>query len=386
MMQHTQTHNRHKKKGSTPSRKASSAGSERRHSMSSLSKSAQEGTPSASPSSTTSSSSYYPPPSSMIHSRTLPLPSRRASFSGGAHAGSYYQHPPPSLPITSLTEENDGYPYHPTMPPYHTLAPYPPPPSHRVRTSWPPACYSPLSSSRYHYPSTGPGEHPLDSALPHPRWATPDSFGGHSIPSWRNSLSSSYTDHRRSSISTIDSGASLSSSSSSSQREAPRGGGEASFRRRLSAADLQVPIEHLQAINLGDQCAHPKEKASKREMEAGEEEARTAYPSSRWSTPEDVSNKHGVKKEEKEDEEEREEVRSPESMDKEDAERTVDITSDEYEALQGFGKFRAQSIVKSDHRDPLIGSPNIASQVYAFRQRLMPVQESFQRPTRHDMI
>ncbi|KAG0190781.1 hypothetical protein DFQ28_001540 [Apophysomyces sp. BC1034] len=360
--------------------------------MSSLSKTTQDVGSSPSPSSSSSSSSYYPPPPSMIQSRTLPLPSRRASYSGGAQPGPYYQHPPPSLPITPLSEENDVYPFHQGIPSYHPLAPHPTA-GHRVRSSWPPAYYSPVSpppaphptaaAARLHLPPGATADHPLDVVAPHHhhRWPFPDVFGGHPVPPWRvsTSSSSSYADHRRSSVSTIDSGASLSSTSSSSRGDAARA--EGNFRRRLSAADLQVPIEHLQAITLGDQCLHPQDKTMKKETDFGYEESKPTHPLSKWS-PEDVP----IKQEEEEEEEETAKNEQPGQPAEDRSDRTVDITSDEYEALQGFGKFRAQSIVNSESRDPLVGSPNIASQVYAFRQRLMPVQESFQRPMRHDAV
>ncbi|CDH58836.1 hypothetical protein RO3G_13206 [Lichtheimia corymbifera JMRC:FSU:9682] len=51
----------------------------------------------------------------------------------------------------------------------------------------------------------------------------------------------------------------------------------------------------------------------------------------------------------------------------------VDVTPDEYEAIQGFGKFHAKSVVKFD-------SPHMGVQLHAFRQHTLPVPESFQRP------
>jgi hypothetical protein len=67
----------------------------------------------------------------------------------------------------------------------------------------------------------------------------------------------------------------------------------------------------------------------------------------------------------------------------------VDITSDEYEALQGFGKFSSKVEHNSSNREqvelPAI-QPNLASQAAAFRQKIMPTQESFQRPLRGHAI
>lgn len=69
----------------------------------------------------------------------------------------------------------------------------------------------------------------------------------------------------------------------------------------------------------------------------------------------------------------------------------VDITSDEYEALQGFGKFSSKVETNSSSREkeqvelPAI-QPNLSSQVAAFRQKVMPTQESFQRPLRGHAI
>jgi hypothetical protein len=59
----------------------------------------------------------------------------------------------------------------------------------------------------------------------------------------------------------------------------------------------------------------------------------------------------------------------------------VDVTSDEYEALQGIGKFHTHV---SLNEDPIqSNSPNIASQLQLFRHHAMPVPESYQRPSRH---
>ncbi|GAN11322.1 hypothetical protein MAM1_0545c10881 [Mucor ambiguus] len=66
----------------------------------------------------------------------------------------------------------------------------------------------------------------------------------------------------------------------------------------------------------------------------------------------------------------------------------VDITSDEYEALEGFSQFHTRSVVaqaplspKDLTPSPILRneSPNFASQVYAMRQRVMTSNESFSR-------
>ncbi|KAI8136753.1 hypothetical protein BJV82DRAFT_638381 [Fennellomyces sp. T-0311] len=57
----------------------------------------------------------------------------------------------------------------------------------------------------------------------------------------------------------------------------------------------------------------------------------------------------------------------------------VDVTPDEYEAIQGFGQFHAQSVVKPE-------SPVMGMQVNFFRQHNLPVPESYQRPTRSHAI
>ncbi|CEP20082.1 hypothetical protein [Parasitella parasitica] len=67
---------------------------------------------------------------------------------------------------------------------------------------------------------------------------------------------------------------------------------------------------------------------------------------------------------------------------------TVDITSDEYEALEGFSQFHSKPVVAPMPCSPTEltpspimrnESPNIASQVCAMRQRVMTLNESFSR-------
>ena len=60
----------------------------------------------------------------------------------------------------------------------------------------------------------------------------------------------------------------------------------------------------------------------------------------------------------------------------------VDVTSDEYEAIQGFGRFRQKPVIRP-HRPE---SPRPRMQVNLFRQNSLPVQESFQRPSRAHAI
>ncbi|KAL7316535.1 Up in starvation [Mucor circinelloides] len=66
----------------------------------------------------------------------------------------------------------------------------------------------------------------------------------------------------------------------------------------------------------------------------------------------------------------------------------VDITSDEYEALEGFSQFHTRSVVAQSPLSateltpsPILRneSPNFASQVCAMRQRVMTLNESFSR-------
>ncbi|KAI9494695.1 hypothetical protein BDB00DRAFT_817886 [Zychaea mexicana] len=58
----------------------------------------------------------------------------------------------------------------------------------------------------------------------------------------------------------------------------------------------------------------------------------------------------------------------------------VDVTPEEYEAIQGFGRFHSQSMVRRSD------SPGARMQVNFFRQHSLPVQESFQRPARSHAI
>lgn len=55
----------------------------------------------------------------------------------------------------------------------------------------------------------------------------------------------------------------------------------------------------------------------------------------------------------------------------------VDITADEYEALQGFSKFCTEPVVKETIKLPPLNS--IYTGPHAFRQHISTVQESFQR-------
>lgn len=82
-----------------------------------------------------------------------------------------------------------------------------------------------------------------------------------------------------------------------------------------------------------------------------------------------------------------------------DKEECVDITEDEYEALQGFGKFCTEPVIlekqnSTDWKDTLklpainlspkaLSTTSLPSQVHAFRQNVKVVEESFQRPIRN---
>ncbi|CAO3596572.1 unnamed protein product [Absidia cylindrospora] len=154
-----------------------------------------------------------------------------------------------------------------------------------------------------------------------------------------STTSSSALFYRRGSLQSTSSTSSTLSSDSQSFRSSFEHG-----RRRLSAADLQAPIHSLKEENQEEQQLHPLAK-------------------------------------------------SPPAV--------VDITSDEYEALQGFGKFSSQTHAQKNNNDndeddddlvlPAIqpnktNSPSLSAQVAAFRQKLMPIHESFQRPVKGNAI
>ncbi|ORZ12720.1 hypothetical protein BCR42DRAFT_419835 [Absidia repens] len=164
------------------------------------------------------------------------------------------------------------------------------------------------------------------------------------LSSSTSSASSSALFYRRGSLQSTSSTSSTLSSDSQSFRSFDHG------RRRLSAADLQAPIHSLKEENAEEQHQlHPLAK-------------------------------------------------SPPAV--------VDITSDEYEALQGFGKFSSQkphtqtnadddNDDQVDDDDDLVlpaiqpnktNSPSLSAQVAAFRQKLMPIHESFQRPVKGNAI
>ncbi|KAI7894076.1 uncharacterized protein EV154DRAFT_549276 [Mucor mucedo] len=89
----------------------------------------------------------------------------------------------------------------------------------------------------------------------------------------------------------------------------------------------------------------------------------------------------GTRADSSDDDEDDERQMSPISLD--DCSKTrfryagVDITVDEYEALQGFGKFCAEPVVNETIRLPPLNS--IYTGPHAFRQHITTVQESFQR-------
>lgn len=140
-----------------------------------------------------------------------------------------------------------------------------------------------------------------------------------------------YDTQRRSSISTASSDSNLTSPVSLHFPQEP-----VVVRRRISIDDLRLPIENFRNIQL-------------------EEDGYHQY----YNSPSKAKN-------------------------------TVDITPDEYEALQGFSKFHSKPIVTREESpassesatpSPILrnNSPIIAAQVCAMRQRVMVQNESFQR-------
>ncbi|OBZ89433.1 Nutrient and stress factor 1 [Choanephora cucurbitarum] len=267
MMQHTQTHEKNKKTLTTPMTNSN----KRTHKSDNLIK--------KEPFKFKPNSNIAPLEGfSMINSRTLPLPTRRASIAAPYHTGPYH---------TSST-----------VPYYHSLSvpqsQYDP--SHR--SSWP------LKRDLYPH-QTYPPPHPYSRVM----------------------HEQEYYPRRRSSASTfsIDSPIISPISSTFPQTNEPQ------VRRRISVDELHLPIENLRDSPI-DSKIHLKPIYS-----------------------------HNISKK-----------------------NEIDITSDEYEALEGFSKFRSGTIeseVIDRTPSPKIGnaSPNLASEVCAMRQRVMSLNESYQR-------
>ncbi|KAI9354719.1 hypothetical protein BD770DRAFT_392083 [Pilaira anomala] len=268
MMQHTQTHEKHKKNAHSEKSKSHAHGHRASASI-------------ETPVKTEHMSWKDQPkfePSSMMSSRTLPLPTRRASFS--TYNNMPYPPPPPPPPSSS----SNNYRLAQVVHPYYqdpSIQAYNIP---RNRSSWP-VKREPYQST--YYPPLQPN------------------FGNDYY-------------RRRSSSSTA---------SSDSTVSAPY----ELAKRRISIDDLRLPIESLKNIQLDEDKNHL-----------------SAYT------------KIGRD--------------------------SIAITHDEYEALEGFGKFHSSSIVANESSTELSpspvlhsASPTIAAQVCAMRQRVMTVNESFQR-------
>ncbi|KAI8331296.1 hypothetical protein BD560DRAFT_451476 [Blakeslea trispora] len=220
---------------------------------------------------------------SMINSRTLPLPTRRASIAAPYHIGPY--NTPGATPY------------------FHPLSEQQPQYDPANRSSWP------LRRDLY----------------PHQTYPPP-------FPYSRVIHEQEYYPRRRSSASTfsIDSPVVSPVSSTFSQANEPQ------VRRRISVDELHLPIENLKDSSLESKI-HLK----------------PIYHHNTYS-----------KKNE------------------------IDITSDEYEALEGFSKFRSGNIESEATHSPTElthspkirdASPNLASEVCAMRQRVMSLNESYQR-------
>ncbi|KAI8088263.1 hypothetical protein BDF21DRAFT_412783 [Thamnidium elegans] len=274
MMQHTQTHEKHKKH---------SAAEKDTHGYRN---SVSNETPVKSEPIPWHESTPTFEPSSMMSSRTLPLPTRRASFS--SYGNIPYPPPPPS-----------GYRLSQTTP--HPYCIDPSIQAHNIprnRSSWPIRREPYQNNFGYYRPSPPP---PVQT-----------NFGNEYL-------------RRRSSNSTISSDSTILSPTTAFSFDSQLA------KRRISIDDLRLPIESLKNIQL--------------------DEDKSAY-----------NNKI--------------------------CRNSIAVTHDEYEALEGFGKFHSSSIVASERTSsaeltpsPVLKneSPTIAAQVCAMRQRVMTVNESFQR-------
>lgn len=360
MMQHTQTHNRNKRK---PAMKTS----RRRNSVPSMNNIKREPTivlneeskkmkshnhhPSLPPNMTFITQSSLPPPppptssstkihlkssppppiitnNHMIESRTLPPPTRRASFS---HFSPYYL----PLNLSSSTPTN--------------TAKSPTSTTHLLPDSF--DDYKKLSSNYFYSSSTFPNMNlsPTDT-FDYQKQSFLYRRGSLSTVSSSNSTISSSNDSQPSFDVPVPLSSSSTSSSSSSSSSFNYG------RRRLSAADLQAPIQSLQE-RYADRH-HP--------MYNGNSPTTTEF---NISNPSLSSHPHDSIHP----------LQNNTSL--ANNKDTVDISTDEYEALQGFSKFSSQRL--PEEKITNIQSPNMSAQVHAFRQKLLPIQESFQRPVRN---
>lgn len=199
--------------------------------------------------------SFVPPPgqSSMVNSRTLPLPTRRASFSSYNNApyptSNYRLSHPQAVPAPFYGSDVSMQ--------AHNIP--------RNRSSWP--------SRQETYPNTNYHKPPLPVQY-------------QNIEDYDNDMC------RRSSTSTLSSDSTL---ISPAPHQYPQD--EHIARRRISIDDLRLPIEHLKNIQLDEKSRY----------------------------------KH---------------------YDND----TVDITCDEFEALEGFSKFHSGSVVAEESPSPVAGN------------------------------
>jgi hypothetical protein len=238
--------------------------------------------------------------SSMINSRTLPLPTRRSSFSG-YNDGVVY--PQPVLPPPPSSQASSAY-----------------------RLSYPPSAVGGPSPYYYNYdPSPAYPYYAANAANNIPRnrssWPVkrepyPQYYSHHhhptqSAPYYRNGNEDYYNSiRRRSSVSTLSSESSSNYSPTAYQpqptSQPPQDPQIA--RRRISIDDLRLPIENLRNIQL-------------------DEEKSDHYKPYHQSNYASTNNND-----------------------------SVDITPDEYEALEGFSKFHSNSVVARDTGKIVINS------------------------------
>ncbi|KAI8968261.1 hypothetical protein BDF20DRAFT_964238 [Mycotypha africana] len=325
MMQHTQTHDKNKKlKAHSHSQKFSQNNGlkeqQQRHSTGSYSMSNSRNSQFLSPSSimTNSVPSRAERPRSMIDSKILPLPntSRALMPTESSFPHVLYQE---HSSYSAIKQPSNRF----SWPLRRDAHPYP-----------------------QHQPNTGPYLDPYSHISQHP-------------PSYCHPSSSS-TSHplndlharRLSSASTNSSESTLPSPISSTSLPPPKDVGTQTARRRISIDDLRLPIESIKNIHLSettDPNAHSLNKSHQYEH---------------------LINSHNTKST---------------NNNNQNQQQTVDITTDELEALEGFGKFHSTSVIASNNPElspsPVLhtDSPNIASQVCAMRQRVMSLNESFQR-------
>ncbi|KAI8879244.1 hypothetical protein K501DRAFT_336231 [Backusella circina FSU 941] len=391
MMQHTHTHSRTKKKGSPE------LSDDKKSPMSLPDDMMMPKSP----------GNYHIDPQlhySLNDHRYLQLPlSRRTSLSSSSSGGIYqpmgnhfslnYHFPDyyQSLPASPTSEED--YHHHQHQPYYpRAHCPLPPinndsnqaysHPSSPSSATWSPAYYhtavNPPSISLPPPPHQSPPYSLPTSALPSPGYSHhPDS----SISSMTSTaaqtpktttttvdyFSSRTVYHKPHSIASTAFGAAVMGNYSKNDNDdgvldTPM----TQLRKRLSYFDLSTPIHELGST------AAP---ATIKEESVEEDDTDNEHPSPSSSLTNEITN---------------------------DKEEGVDITEDEYEALQGFGKFCTEPIILEKQKNAstewketlklpsiknlsptTLSSASLPSQVHAFRQNVKVIEESFQRPIRH---